>query len=439
MIEAGAATFTLDLHPRLTVVAGAGQLERDGLVGELLTALGPGRPGAHVEFTTDAGDRLALFRPHGDRPRVVDVERSLDVTHRWTDSRGTLDPLSRAGLTPSAARRLLRITAADLQASSRHDELVLRLAQLDQTRLWDVAAKVAERAEELEQCSSESGGRADDGAVVEAIEHRHAAFEAVQAANERVRAVSFAVAAFTGALVLPLAAMGNSFAAPMMALLAIGATGVSAVWWRRLSSARSEEAAALAVAGVDSYLAFTLQRVNRLVVDDHQRRRLLQARDAHRAALAQWQLLAGEVPVEWAVERRGEVRRMSAALRQAAGVRSAMTSHLSDHQRDTALIGPVLADRVAAAVTAGPGGESLPVVLDDALADLAPEAKQLLLARLFESSARVQVIYLTEADQEVIDWARMEQVGGGVALVEPRGDGSDGHRHRSRNGRSVAA
>lgn len=439
MIEAGTATFTLDLHPRLTVVAGAGQLERDGLIGELLTALGPGRPGAHVEFTTDAGERLALFRPHGDRPRVVDVERSLDVTHRWTDSRGMLDPLSRSGLTPSAARRLLRITAADLHASSRHDELVLRLAQLDQTRLWDVAAKVAERAEQLEQCSADSGGRANDSAMVEEIERRHAAFEAVQTANERVRAISFAVAAFTGALVLPLAAMGYSFASPLMALLAISATGVSALWWRRLSSARSDEAAALAEAGVDSYLAFTLQRVNRLVVDDHQRRQLLQARNAHQAAIAQWQLLAGDVPVEWAVERRGEIRRTSAALRQAAGVRSAMTSHLRDHQRDTALIGPVLADRVAAAAAAGPGGESLPVVLDDALAALAPEAKPMLLAQLLASSERVQVIYLTDADQDVIDWARMEQVGGGVSLVEPRGDGTDGHRHRGHSGRSVAA
>jgi len=33
VIEAGSNTVTLDLHPRLTVIAGAGRLEREALIG----------------------------------------------------------------------------------------------------------------------------------------------------------------------------------------------------------------------------------------------------------------------------------------------------------------------------------------------------------------------------------------------------------------------
>ena len=49
VIEAGENTLTLDLHPRLTVVAGMGRVERESLVGELIGALGGTRPGLHLE------------------------------------------------------------------------------------------------------------------------------------------------------------------------------------------------------------------------------------------------------------------------------------------------------------------------------------------------------------------------------------------------------
>src|SRR5687768_15810827 len=57
--------FTLDLHPRLTVVSGAGRLEREGLVNEILGALGSSRPGVHLELTDDDDRSLAVFRPVG--------------------------------------------------------------------------------------------------------------------------------------------------------------------------------------------------------------------------------------------------------------------------------------------------------------------------------------------------------------------------------------
>lgn len=436
VIEAGDATFRLALHPNLTVIAGAGHLERDGLVGELLTVLGPGRDGVHAELVTDAGTRLALFRPSGGRPRMVDVERSLDVTHRWTDAAGRLDPLGRAGLSTVAARRLLRMTSSDLAASSRHDELVQRLGHLDQARLWDVAAKVTEREEHARQLAEQTGGSLDDDRLIAEIERRHAAFEAVQAEHERVRSVSFCVGAASGLLVLPVAALAGAVVAAPLALAAIGATGVSGWWWRRAEGARQAEAEALEAAGAASYMAFTLHRVNGMVVSEQQRRALLHAREAHRAALAQWQLLAGDVPIEWALEHRSEIRAKAAELRRAAGVSSPMAGHLTAQQAATATLAPTLEDRLAAVRHAGPGGESLPMLLDDPLADLTEQAKQPLLERLARASMRQQLIYLTE-DDDVIAWARQQELDGRAMVVAPRGS-DDGDRS-GRRGRHVAA
>jgi hypothetical protein len=436
VIEAGDATFRLALHPRLTVIAGAGQLERDGLVGELLTALGPGRDGVHAELVTDAGTRLALFRPPGGRHRMVDVERSLDVTHRWTDAAGRLDPLGRAGLSMLGARRMLRLTQADLSATSRHDELVQRLGHVDQARLWDVAGKVADRERHALELAEATGGVLDDDRMIAEIERRHAEFETAQADLERVRSVTFSVAAGTGLMVLPLAALAGALAAAPFALAAIGATGVSTWWWQRAEAARRAETEALRAAGADSYLAFSLHRVNGLVVSDHQRRALLQARDAHRAALAEWHLLAGDVPLEWALEHREEIRRTAVELRRAAGVSSPMASHLTAQQSATATLAPVLESRLAEARQAGPGGESLPLLLDDPLIGLSAEAKQPLLDLLSRASAGQQLVYLTE-DDDVIGWARLEQLGGQMAVVEPA-TADDGDRAR-RRGRHVAA
>lgn len=48
ILEAGPNAVTVRFHPRLTVVAGVGRLERESLVGELLGSLGGGRGGAHL-------------------------------------------------------------------------------------------------------------------------------------------------------------------------------------------------------------------------------------------------------------------------------------------------------------------------------------------------------------------------------------------------------
>jgi len=75
VIEADDNNFSVEFHPRLTVIAGVGRLEREGLINELVGALGSSRSGVHAELATDSGGRFAVFRPTGGRHRVIDVEQ----------------------------------------------------------------------------------------------------------------------------------------------------------------------------------------------------------------------------------------------------------------------------------------------------------------------------------------------------------------------------
>ena len=434
MIEAGASSFRLPLHPAMTVVAGAGRLERDGLTGELLTAMGPGRDGVHLELVDDRGTRLAVFRPPGGRHCVVDVERSVDVTERFVDADGRLDPLGRAGLDRRAARHLLRLDSSELWASSQEDELVRRLGRVDQGRLWDVATKVLDRRADEEALAADAGGGEDDAAVIAEIERRHQAFEAAQEAHEQVRAATFLVAGVAGLALLPATALLGLVATAVLTVVALGAAAVSAARWWQHDRARQDEEAALRDVGAGSYLSFTVQRVNGLTVSDHQRSALARATQAHQAAVAEWELLAGDAPVDWALEHRAQIRDMAQQLRRAAGVHSPMASHLPDDAGTATDLAMVVRARLDAARRAGPGGESLPLILDDAFAGLLSDTKADLLSLLLRASADQQVIYLTE-DADVAGWARVEALTGALALVEPTAPAEG----RTRHGRSVVA
>src|SRR5687767_4448390 len=89
VIESGEHTFTLDLHPRLTIVAGMGRVERESLIGEIVGALGGSRPGVHVELEERSGRHLAVFRPTNGKHRIVDVDRARDITAQMADELGT--------------------------------------------------------------------------------------------------------------------------------------------------------------------------------------------------------------------------------------------------------------------------------------------------------------------------------------------------------------
>jgi hypothetical protein len=420
VIEAGHRTYALDLHRRLTVIAGVGQLEREGLITELIGGLSAGRSGVHLEIASDAGARYAIFRPAGGRHRVVDIDRSADVTDDFMTPEG-LDVLRRAGIDGTAARRQLCMTPDDLATRSQLEHYLAALARIDQSRLWDVVEKVKDREQRLAETARAAGSDAEDVVACAEIERRHHEFEQAQVDNERVRYLSF-IGGAGGALVgMAVAAIyGFWFAVPFL-MAAIVATVASIAFWRRLEQARKREDEALQVVGVASYLTFQIHRVNGLLGNDQARRTMMLAAEEHRAALAEWRILVGEVPLDWAVQHRTEIRQQAQRLRSSVGPHNSMAPMVLGVEDNRAELAHSLLQRLQQLKSLGAGGESFPLLLDDALVEVDPTIKPDLLELLTKASPNQQIIYLTE-DPDVASWARVEALTGHLSIIEPATD-----------------
>jgi len=420
VIEADTNTITLDLHPRLTVVAGLGRLERDALAGELLGALASKRTGVHVEAVEDGGRRLAVFRPQGAAARVVDVDRARDVTPEFLDEQGRLNLLRASGLEVPVARRKLRFGAQDLQAASHGTQLVRRLADVDQSRLWAAAEAVLAFDAALQAEAEALGSAPEDAEVVERIEQRHRRFEQAQARHERTRTHTLAISG-TGSLSAALAwAAGLQTGAIGFALVSALSMLAAVVTRNRLAAARGAEEEALAAAGAQSYLGFHLQRVNGMLSSEAARKRLLVAADDHRRAAEAWRALAGDVPVEWAMDHHEEIlatARVRVDLSSHAHVATDLSA--AGDADDTAELARVLVARLAELRRLGGGAESFPLVLEDPFAELDRATKPALLELLSHTSGSPQLVYLTD-DEDVASWARLEALTGTLAIVEPQ-------------------
>lgn len=415
VIEAGDSTFTLDLHPRLTVIAGVGRLEREGLVSELVGALSASRPGVHLELEEDSGRHLAVFRPHGARHRVVDVEQGLDISSHFATADGSIDLLARAGLDPRSAKRHLRLSASDLSTSSQSDQLIRDLAAVDQAALWAAADHVTICDEQLQAEADATGSTPEDAAVVEEIESRHATFLRAQEAHDRVRRLSFFTAAFATLGAIPLSILeGPTLALPFVLFAAV-ATGISMLYWRRMENARAKENDVLEQAGATSYLGFHLQRVNGLLATDQNRRRLMEAAEAYREALAGWEQVAGPVQVQFAVDHHEEIM-AAARMRRDVGAAALATPAIDNDL--TSGMAHALIGRLAQLRAVGPRKESFPLVLDDPFVELDTSVKPSLLELLGRAAAHQQIIYLTE-DEDVASWAKIEALTGDLAILEP--------------------
>ncbi len=418
VVEAGDNTFTLDLHPGLTVVGGVGQLERDGLVAELCGALGHGRAGVHLEVTSDSGTRFAIFRPHGARHRVIDVDAAVDVTREFSDDDGNIDLLSRAGLSVREAKESMRFTAADLVTSRERDEMVRALAQVNQNELWVAAEALRQAQRRLDEEAAAVGTSAEDADVIERIEERHAAFERSQALQERWRKQTFLASGLSAIGVVPAVLQFGTLAAIPLILIAVAAT-VASIWmWRLTERTAREEEEALAAAGAQSYLGFHLQRVNGLLSSDQARKRLMQASEEHREAQRRWAVIAGDVDLAWALSQRSAI---AAAVKLRHEVVSLgmlpSTSDNADGERTTALA-HALIGRLNELRTLGPGNESFPAILDDPFVGVEPAITPSLLELLVRSSTHQQVILLTE-DEQIVQWAKLEAMTGALGVVEP--------------------
>ncbi|MET0727691.1 MAG: hypothetical protein ABWZ76_05280 [Acidimicrobiales bacterium] len=416
VIEAGDTTFTLDLHPRLTVVAGMGPVERASLIGELIGALGGSRPGVHVELEEHSGRHLAVFRPTTGRHRVVDVDQAQDVTDDLADDRGRCDVLDRLGLDATTARRTMRFGSEDLVTNTARGRSVEVLAAHDQQRLWAAATALHEAEDELSAEAEASGTVPEDASLFDRIDARHAAAEEAARRLDASRRRTFLIGGASGLLAAPAVALAGAVGLSLLAIAALALLASLDVR-RRHGQAVEAEAQVLTEVGASSYLAFQLQRVNGLLGDDDSRRTLMHAAGGRRDALVEWQRLAGDIAVEWALDHQEEIQAASRLRREvdALGALSVTAPDVSSDQTDE--LAHTLVTRLVEARSAGT--EEVPLLLDDPFRQLDPSMKLLLLELLGRAAGEPQVVFLTD-DEDVASWARLEALTGDVSLVEPK-------------------
>jgi uncharacterized protein YhaN len=418
VIQAGSNSFTLDLHPRMTVIAGVGPLERESLIGELTGALSASRSGVHAELVQDDGRHIAVFRPEGGRHRVVDVNTASDVSKAYTGTTGKIDLLEHAGLDVRNARRRLRLAHTDLNTRSQGDKLVRQLAAQDQNRLW-AAAEALRVAEETLQGEAEATGSVpEDAAVIERIEERHQIFQSAQDRHERFRRSSIVLALGSAGAALPVSFLSKLYALPLLLVASITVL-VSVIFRSSMQKAARLEEEALAEAGAQSYLGFHLQRVNGLLSDDQARKRIMAAAEASRVANIEWRAIAGDVAFTWALEHHEEIQ-AAARVRLDVTALSTMSSTAPalDNDRTTDLA-RVLIGRLNELRSFGKDGESFPLILDDPLVGLPRSVKPALLELLGDAAGAPQLIFLTE-DEDVASWARLEALTGALSILEPK-------------------
>jgi hypothetical protein len=417
VIEAGENSFAVDLHPNLTVIGGVGRLERDGLINEFVGALGAGRPGVHLELRADNNTRFAVFRPYGAAHRIVDIDAATDVTAAFADQYGNVDLLSRAGCTSREAKQAMRITAADLMTSTERDALVQRLSQVNQNELWVAAEALRSSQRRLEEEAEAVGTNAEDAEVIQRIEATHAQFEERQARFEQVRSATYLAAGFSAIGVVPAMALWGLVAALPLIALAVISVVVSFMSWRGAVAARCAEDDALAQAGAQSYLGFHLQRVNGLLTSDQARRRLMRASEEHREAQRRWNVIAGNVDVDWAISNRGDIS-SAVQLRNDVIAGTGARGSGNDERDQVANLAHTIVSRLAVLRKFGVGSESFPALLDEPFSGLDSHVSPALLELLVRSSAHQQIIVFTNNDA-ICEWARVERMTGAVSLIEP--------------------
>jgi len=412
IIEAGDNSFTLDLHPRLTVVAGMGTVERSSLIGEIVGALGGSRDGVHLEFEDRSGRHLAVFRPPGRQHRVIDVDRGQDVTAELGSADGVCDLLGSLDLDATSGQRAMRFSTGDLATSSDRGKSVEVLAGLDQQRVWAAAEALRRAEDDLASEAKAVGSVPSDLAVIDLVEARHEAVERATSRFEGTRKRTFLISGVSTVATLPAVFLAGAVGLGLLAIAALSVVASLAARRTMLKAGVAEERA-LAEAGAQTYLGFQLQRVNTLLGDDSSRRTLMDAADQRREALAGWRRLAQDIPVEWALENRDEIE-TAANLRKGADALGALTSSAGDQAADD--LARALATRLAEARSVA--GEGLPLLIDDAFDQLEVDVKLRLLELLGRSAGDPQIVFLTE-DPDVTAWARLEALAGDVSLIEP--------------------
>lgn len=431
-VEAQGRTLDVAFHPNLTVITGVGSATRGSLIHELLSGLSTHRSGTHLEVVTDQGRTLVVFRPTDGGHRVIDTATGADVSREFTTPDGSIDLLATFGLDAGVARRWSRIGPNDLVASTQSQELIARLGRIDQNQLWSDAQRVQVARQALAEHTDL--GEVEDASLTERIEHNYQAHDAALEHADRTRLFALIVgtASLLGAAVT---ASTSSAAAIVLVALAAAATIVAFVFRARVNYFARQLEAALDQSGSESYLGYQLDRIDGYISSEHQRRHRAAVQSDVDDALARWKQTAGDVNVDWAVEHRP-------AIEAAAGLGAGRAARYSGdqalvprHARDEApeLI-ETLITRISKSRRLGADGESFPLLLDEPFGAFDPAVRPALLEAILGQAGSPQVILLTNSD-DIVSWARLEELTGVLSLVGP-GEGAASGSARAGRGES---
>lgn len=416
IIDSGGQTLATDFHPRLTVIGGLDPRMRASIVGEVLDSLAGARPGVHLELQT-RGRSLTVFRPNGGRHRVVDTDRVADVTASHLDDAGEIDLLAPVAGDRAQARRLMRLTRADLVVRSESDAWIARLAAIDQPALWAAADRCIQADDAVVDVSTDAGASEADAALLGLVEDRHAEFVAATDRYERIRLIALTLGTVGALASLGTVSVRQDLSGlPFLALTVVGAV-LAWVFRRRVNRAEADEREVLARAGADDYSSFQFQRVSELLDGDEERRRFMLAVSDQAQARAEWRELTGDVPLGFAREHERQIR-AAAELQSGVGTLRLVSAEAPELEAASAAeLARALVARCDELRALSPG-DHLPLVVDDPFESMEPAIKPMLLEMLSAQSRDVQLIVVT-ADPDVTSWARVESMTGDVAIVEP--------------------
>lgn len=378
------------LHPRITVVTGLGQLEREALTAEIATVLGSGRPGLNAELLEDTGRILLVQRPIEGPGRIVDALNGEDVSDSFRVD-GVVSIAQSLGVRQNDLRSFLRLGVTGLKSEEHTNELIHRLGRLDQDRLWAAALTLAEVEVEVAKQSGEPEDSPSHEMYVDAIEDCHLAVERARERMDNTRAAltassaALALLAFIGTLIL------HPFAAVPFLALSMACAGASYFNHKKLEQARAAEVQILNEAGLESYFNLQLIQVEALTARPEHRTGVIKLHEIHRYARECWQELVGVVPLEWAVAHRREIETAARGrFRDAAPITdpAEMVDRIQHH---LARAGSHL-------------GESLPAIIDDPFTMLDDFDVAAVLSMITDHAHTGQVIIMTD-DARITGWA----------------------------------
>lgn len=425
-VQASDQTIDISFHPRLTVVTGVGSTTRESMIQELLGGLSTHRSGTHIEVVTDAGRTLTIFRPPAAPHRVIDRTGQRDVTGEFTRSDDTIDLLDSMGIDAATARRRARVGPSDLISSAQSPDVVTRLARIDQRALWSDAHRVqiARDAAARHGEHHDEESEVEDASLTERIDHNYHALDGAAAQADRTRLLA-AVVAIVSLFGAGISATTNTTATIVFIAVAVATTITAFVFRARVEYYRRQLDAALSESGSDSYLSYQLDRIDGYISSEHRRRHRAAVEADVTDALARWHRTAGDVDVDWALEHRPAIE---AAARLTAGTVTHRPTPGTLVPRDAGDDAPELIDalitRFAESRGLGTDGESLPLLLDEPFSGVDPGVRPALLAVLLDQSRKSQVILLTNSE-DIMSWARLEEMTGALSIVGP-GTGTSG-------------